>query len=154
MKYKSPFYPVTKAFYAVTKNSPIGLDWFDSAVPITEIEDYFRKQKEFAYGILGASDADCTATAHDMASWNMSLQLEIYSNYKGRKVIAEKLEALLNYLSGDAGWDALQKELYADGYQLISIKVGSLRTNLPVYGDTGVWQNGGTTLIFRIDQIA
>ena len=83
MKYKSPFYPVTKAFYAVTKNSPIGLDWFDSAVPITEIEDYFRKQKEFAYGILGASDADCTATAPDMASWNMSLQLEIYSNYKG-----------------------------------------------------------------------
>ena len=150
MRYKSPFYPVTKAFYAVTKNSPIGLDWFDSAVPITEIEDYFRKQKEFAYGILGASDADCT----DTASWNMSLQLEIYSNYKGRKVIAEKLEALLNYLSGDAGWKALQKELYADGYQLISIKVGSLRTNLPVYGDTGVWQNGGTTLIFRIDQIA
>lgn len=109
MKYKSPFYPVTKAFYAVTKNSPIGLDWFDSAVPITEIEEYFRKQKEFAYGILGASGADCTATAPDMASWNMSLQLEIYSNYKGRKVIAEKLEALLNYLSGDAGWDALQK---------------------------------------------
>lgn len=86
----------------------------------------------------------------DMASWNMSLQLEIYSNYKGRKVIAEKLEALLNYLSGDTGWDALQKELYADGYQLISIKVGSLRTNLPVYSDTGVWQNGGTTLILEL----
>ena len=100
MIYKVPFVAISKAVYAVLSdtNNHIGLEWFDSAVPIYEIEDYFKSQAEFAYGIFGAADADCTP-AKTVAVWDSTLQLEIYSNYKGRKVIAEKLEAVLNYLS-------------------------------------------------------
>ena len=69
MIYKVPFVAISKAVYAVLSdtNNHIGLEWFDSAVPIYEIEDYFKSQAEFAYGIFGAADADWYGTAH--CSW-------------------------------------------------------------------------------------
>jgi len=152
MIFKAPFTALTKSLYAVLNNNPsVGLDWFDSAVPINEIDDYFKAQAEFAYGIFGQSDADC-APNKTAVVWDGSLQLEVYSNYKGRKVVAQKLEALLNYLSND-GFAALGTELNREGYSLVSLTVGALRVNLPMYSDNGVWQSGGTTIRFQLHQI-
>lgn len=154
MIYKAPFTAITTALYgAVSGDScPIGIDWFDSAVPIEEIEALFRDQEEFAYGVFGASDADCTPNK-DAAVWDASMQLEIYSNYKGRKVIADKLEALLNYFSSDEGYNAIQRSLNENGFSLVSIRVGGLRVNLPLYSENGVWQSGGTDVVFRLNQL-
>lgn len=151
MNYKLPFYAVSKAIYnALSKKGQ--LEWFDSAVPIEEIEDYFKKQAEFAYGIFGAANADCVGNK-DMATWDTSINLEVYSNYKGRKVVAQKLEQLLNYLSSDEGWELLQKTLNTEGFALISMNVGTMRLNLPIYSDNGVWQSGSTSVIFRVGQL-
>ena len=152
MIYKAPFTAISKALYSVlSNNQSVGLDWFDSAVPINEIDDYFKNQTEFAYGIFGGSDADCASNMTEVV-WDGSLQLEIYSNYKGRKKVAQKLEALLNYLSND-GFAALGKELSKEGYALVSLTVGALRVNLPIYSDNGVWQSGGTSIRFRLHQL-
>jgi len=153
MIYKAPFTAISKALYSVlNNNNAVALEWFDSAVPITEIDEYFKNQSEFAYGIFGQSDADCTANKTAVV-WDGTLQLEIYSNYKGRKVVAQKLEALLNYLSSDTGFTALNTALSAEGYSLVSLTVGSLRVNLPMYSDNGVWQSGGTVISFRLHQL-
>ncbi len=154
MIYKAPFTAITTALYsAVSGDScPIGIDWFDSAIPIEEIEALFRDQEEFAYGVFGASDADCMQNKN-AAVWDASMQLEIYSNYKGRKVIADKLEALLNYFSSDEGYNALQRSLNENGFSLVSIRVGGLRVNLPLYSENGVWQSGGTDVVFRLNQL-
>ena len=152
MIFKAPFTALTKSLYTVLNNNPsVGLDWFDSAVPINEIDDYFKAQAEFSYGVFGQSDADC-APNKTAVVWDGSLQLEVYSNYKGRKVVAQKLEALLNYLSND-GFTALGTELNREGYSLVSLTVGALRVNLPMYSDNGVWQSGGTTIRFQLHQI-
>lgn len=155
MIYKTPFTAISKAIYAVLSdaNSGIGLEWFDSAVPITEIDDYFKTQTEFSYGIFGSADADCVANK-DTVVWDSSLQLEIYSNYKGRKILAAKLEAVLNFLSGDEGINALQAALNDEGFALISMTVGPLRVNQPIYSDSGVWQSGGTNVVFRVNQLS
>ncbi len=153
MIYKTPFTAISKAVYSsLSAATSVGLEWFDSAVPITEIDDYFKAQAEFSYGVFGAADADCTPNK-DTAVWDSGLQLEIYSNYKGRKVVAEKLEAVLNYLSSDDGKNAIQASLNADGFALISMTVGALRINLPIHGDTGDWQSGGTNVVFRVNQL-
>ena len=154
MIYKVPFVAISKAVYAVLSdtNNNIGLEWFDSAVPINEIEDYFKSQAEFAYGIFGAADADCTPNK-TAAVWDSTLQLEIYSNYKGRKVIAQKLEAVLNYLSSEDGKNAIQSALNTEGFALISMTVNVLRVNLPIYSDNGVWQSGSTNISFRVSQL-
>ena len=154
MIYKTPFTAISKAVYSTLSdaNNGIGLSWFDSAVPINEIDNYFKTQAEFAYGIFGAADADCTPNK-DTAIWDSSLQLDVYSNYKGRKVVAEKLEAVLNYLSSDTGTAAIQTALNDEGFALISMTVGALRINLPIHGDTGDWQSGGTNVVFRVSQL-
>ena len=154
MIYKAPFTAITEALYGVltSRGCDVGLEWFDSAVPIKEIEDYFKTQVEFAYGIFGASDADCMANKTE-AIWDGSLQLEIYSNYKGRKIVAEKLEALLNYLSSDAGFAALDSALGLKGFGLLGITVGLLRINLPMYSGSGVWQSGSANVSFRVHQL-
>ncbi len=154
MIYTTPFYAVTKALYTVlsSESSTVGLEWFDSSVPIEEIDDYFKNQSEFAYGIFGTSEADCEANK-DLAVWNMNLTVEIYSNYKGRKVISQKLEALLNYLCTQTTLDAMQTVLAAEDFHMVKCTVGALRINLPMYSDNGVWQSGSTTLSFTISQI-
>ena len=154
MIYKVPFVAISKAVYAVLSDAEngIGLEWFDSAVPINEIDDYFKSQAEFAYGIFGAADADCTPNK-TAAVWDSTLQLEIYSNYKGRKVIAEKLEAVLNYLSSEDGKNAIQAALNAEGFALVCMTVNALRVNLPIYSDSGVWQSGSTNISFKVNQL-
>lgn len=149
MIYKVPFTALTRALYKTLSGQ--GLEWFDSAVPIHEIEDYFMKQTEFAYGILGAAEADARETK-TAPVWSMILNLEIYSNYKGRKVVAEKLEELFNFLSSEAGWKALAENIQDEGFSLSDITVGALSISLPIVGDYGTWQNGGTTLKIRVSQ--
>lgn len=152
MIYRAPFYAITKAIYQTLKTSDIGLEWFDSSTPIEEIEQLFKNQEEFSYGVFGNSDADCL-TNKDTAIWDASIRLDVYSNYKGRKVISQKLEAVLNYLCTDKGWNGLQSSFVADGYQLISIDVGRLVINAPFYGDIGVWQSGSINVMFKVGQL-
>jgi len=152
MIYKAPFYACQKALYTALSSSSIGLSWFDASVPIDEIENQFKNQAEFAYGIIGTATADCQS-AKDVAVWNASIGLEIYSNYKGRKVIYQKLEGLLNYLSGATGFQALQVALAPQGFALVSIEIGALTANMPIYSDMGVWQSGQTNIIFKVQQI-
>lgn len=149
--YKVPFSAITKALYYTLSNGPIGLEWFDASVPFDEIEEHFKQQDVFAYGIFGQSTADCTAP-DDLKVWTSNITIEIYSNYRGRKMVAEKLEALMNYLSGE-GWNVLCEQFAQNGFTLGSVAVGSLNINLPIYSEIGVWQSGTTDLIFKITQI-
>lgn len=152
--FKVPFVAISKALYAALtdKTCDVGLSWFDSAVPINEIEALFKAQSEFAYGVFGTSEADCEKNSTSII-WTAGIQLEVYSNYKGRKVVAEKLQAVLNYISSDCGYYAIQRVFNAEGYTLVDIKAGNIGINLPIYSDNGVWQSGGLRLSFRISQI-
>lgn len=151
MIYKAPFYAMQKAVYSALSQSNIDLQWFDSAVPIEEIAELHKKQAEFAYGIMGAQDADCDSNK-DTAFWNASIRLDIYSNYKGKKVITKTLEALLNYFCSE-GYDKLQEVFYAEGFVMTALSVGSLVVNAPMYSDIGVWQSGGTRVTFKLTQL-
>lgn len=151
MIYKAPFYAVQKAVYTALSQSDSGLQWYDSAVPIEEIAELHKNQAEFAYGIMGAQDADCDSNK-DTAFWNASIRLDVYSNYKGKKVITKTLEALLNYFCSE-GYDKLQEVFYAEGFVMTSLSVGSLVVNAPMYSDIGVWQSGGTRVTFKLTQL-
>lgn len=150
MMYKAPFYYVGKALYSALSNMDI--EWFDSSASVDDIESYFKNQSEYTYGILGTSTADCVANK-DTIIWDCSTMLEIYSNYKGRKVISIAIGDLLNYLCSTNGWNALQTSLNSNGYTLISINVGAMSVNMPIYGDYGIWQSGTTTINLKIQQI-
>jgi hypothetical protein len=155
--FKLPFTAISEAVYTALSDEhcDVGLSWFDSSVPIEEIYTNFKNQAEFAYGIFGASSADCAIPAKNTVVWDADIQLEVYSNYKGRKVVAEKLEAVMNYFSDDneTGYNALQRVLNDKGYALVEIIAEDININLPMYGDYGVWQSGGIRLKFRIHQL-
>ena len=151
MIYKAPFYAMQKAVYAALSQSDSGLQWYDSAVPIEEIAELHKNQAEFAYGIMGAQDADCD-TNKDTAFWNASIRLDVYSNYKGKKVVTKTLETLLNYFCS-AGYDKLQEVFFAEGFVMTSVTVGTLVVNAPMYSDIGVWQSGGTRVTFKLTQL-
>ncbi|EHO63542.1 hypothetical protein [Dialister succinatiphilus] len=153
MVYTTPFAATMKALYgALNKNADVGVEWFDSAVPMNEITDHFKSQERFEYGIFGEMDADCSDNK-DTALWTVSINLEIYSNYRGRKNISSILENLLNYLSTKGkGWDALAKIYAENGFNLVAITVGALHINLPIYSDIGTWQSGETKVQFTLSQ--
>lgn len=149
MIYKLPFTAMTKALLKALKAEG-NLEWFDSAVPIFEIEQYFQERAEFEYGIMGASTLKSDSNK-DTVIWRGSLSLEIYSNYRGRKLIAEHLEHMLNYLSHD-GFEVMQKSFADDGYALVSINIDDFSINMPIYGDNGIWQSGVTAINFVLQQ--
>lgn len=151
MAYKVPFYAAQSALYKVLSAADASLSWFDAGASIEEIEGFYKSQQFFAYGIMGAADADAEPNK-DAIVWNARLDLEIYSNYQGKKDVSKRLEAVVNYLCCDAAWNNLDEAFAEEGFTLISISVGSLRVNLPVIGDSGVWQSGATSLILKIGQ--
>ena len=150
MTYKLPFTAISKALYATLNGQ--GLEWFDSAVPISEIEDYFRSQAEFAYGILGAADMDARDTKTGPV-WTMTINLQIYSNYRGRKDVSEKLEATFCCLASPEGRTALNSSLNTDGFTLVDLTIGAVSISLPIVGDAGEWQNGSINLKIRVGQL-
>lgn len=150
MTYKLPFTAISKALYATLNGQ--GLEWFDSAVPITEIEDYFRSQAEFAYGILGAADMDARDTKTGPV-WTMTINLQIYSNYRGRKDVAEKLEATFCRLVSSDGRAELNASLNTEGFTLVDLTIGAVSISLPIVGDAGEWQNGSINLKIRVGQL-
>lgn len=151
MNYKAPFYAVNLSLYKALSGKK-DMEWFDASVPVFEIEDYFRHQAEFDYGIIGAAKADCRPN-DDVVLWAVSTDMEVYSNYKGRKRIAEKLETLLNFLSSQEGWDTLQDILHANGFHLWRVTVNNMRINLPVYSEKGIWQSGAASVVLEIAQL-
>ncbi len=151
MAYTVPFYAVTTSIYQALALSDVDVDFFDASTAVESIEDYFKKQEQYCYGILGGSTADCLSNK-DLEIWDMTLDMEIYSNYPGRKVVAQKLEAMLNFFASAEGIKTMQGNLEPYGFNLISITVGNLRINLPIFSDKGIWQSGQTTLTFRVNK--
>lgn len=149
MIYKAPFYSVGKVIYKAL--SEMSIDWFDSSASPSDVEEFFKDQSEYSYGILGTSTADCFPNK-DTAIWECSTMVEIYSNYKGRKVIGLLFEELLNHLCSQECWDAIQKGLNDEGYTLIDIKIGAMSVNMPMYGEYGIWQSGTTSIQLNIQQ--
>ena len=151
MNYKAPFYAVSLSLYKALSGKK-DMEWFDASVPVFEIEDYFRHQAEFDYGIIGAAKADCRPN-DDVVLWAVSTDMVVYSNYKGRTRIAESLETLLNFLSSQEGWDTLQDILQANGFHLWRVTVNNMRINLPVYSEKGIWQSGAASVVLEIAQL-
>lgn len=151
MSYTVPFYSVKQALYKALAASDIDVNFFEAATAVEDIEAYFRKQSEYCYGIFGSSTADCIPNK-DLEIWDMSLDVEIYSNYRGSKVVAKALEALLNFLASDKGLEAMQEALEPFGFNIVSIKVGNLRLNLPIISDKGIWNSGATSITFRVNK--
>lgn len=145
--YKSPFYAITKATKAAL--SELGLPWYDSSVPPAQIIGQHKHQDEIIYGILGASQCD-TVSNKDTVVWSARIDLEVYSNYKGRLKVSEALEGILNKLETENVMGEIFKE---EGYVYVSVTVDSLQINQPIFTDIGAWQSGGTSLIFTLQQI-
>lgn len=148
--YKSPFMAISKALYQVLSNSDLDMGWFDSGIPVYEIHDYYKEQEDICYGIFGGCNADVSSASDSLKLWQANMDIEIYSNYKSRKVIAEKLEGLMNVLESE--WDALSEILRSEGFILVSITIGSLNVNMPLYSNIGVWQSGSAKISLNITQ--
>ncbi len=146
-----PIYSVSRALYQALKNGGAGgLQWFDGGSTIKEVETEFKNQAQFFYGIIGAAEADQNDRADDI--WDVGITLEIYSNYSGRKIVSQKLQALLDFLSQDSTWNTMDGMLNADGFQIIRIDLGPYRINLPIIGDNGNWQSASVQIVFKVNQ--
>ena len=149
--YRLPFYPATKVLQDVFSKSDIGLAWFDGAEQPEQINSLFKNQAEIKYGVFGFSDAD-VLNNKTVIFWEFWLDLEVYSNYQGRKIVAQTLQKILGYFSSQEAWDALSEGLLAEGYDLKQIDMGKVHMGLPMHNDIGIWQNGSLPVKFLLEQ--
>lgn len=149
---KVPLYAATMAIYqALSGARAAGLEWYEGGTDIEEIENNFKTQAVFSYGILGAADADQNDKVEDV--WDYNIQLEIYSNYPGRKEVAQKLQGLMAALCTENVWDAIENALTPEGFKIIKMSIGPHRLNLPIRGDNGAWQSGSLNVTMKLNQI-
>lgn len=152
-RYRVPFTAATQALRETLEAcDELDLLWFDADTQPEEINVMFKTQEEFAYGIFAGSDAD-TREVKSGVLWDFWLDLEIYSNYKGRKRVAQKLEALINYLSSDEGFGLLCGKLSKKGFSVLSVSTGKLHISLPIHDNLGMWQNGSVPLVLHLEQV-
>lgn len=154
---KVPLYPATKALYQTLQHGGVlnggacGLEWYEGGSDIEEIEDDFKGQATFCYGILGVAEADQNDRDNDI--WDYSIQLEIYSNYPGRKIVAQKLQELMVFLSQPSTWQQLDEILLPEGFTTISMSIGPHRLNPAIRGENGNWQSGSVNVTIKLNQV-
>ena len=147
-----PLYPAIAALYHALKNGAAGgLQWFDGGASIEEVETNFQNQSSFCYGIIGAAEADQVDGTDDI--WEVNIQLEIYSNYSGRKIVAQKLQALQTYLCQAEAWEAIEAKLLPENFRMIILSIGPHRINQPIFSDAGNWQNGSVNITIKLNQV-
>lgn len=149
---KLPLYPATMALYQTLKNSgACGIGWYEGGEDIDEIESGFRDQTAICYGILGAANADQNDKDDDI--WDYNILIEIYSNYPGRKIVAQKQQELLTFLCQASTWESLDALLKPEGFVTISMSIGPYQINPAIRGDNGNWQSGGVNVTIKLNKI-
>ncbi|MBQ0066781.1 MAG: hypothetical protein KBS60_01145 [Phascolarctobacterium sp.] len=150
MRYRVPFYSVGKALYAALAEID-GTKWFQASTTPDEVKAQFKGRNEYLYGIIGSIAANVDDNK-DVAIWRVPVQLELYSSYKGNKVLAQEIEAVVNYFS-DAEKTIMAEKLAADGFSLISLEINDMSINSPIDSDEGSWTMGGMQLVICIGQV-
>lgn len=152
MVFKPPFYEFQSEIYSLfTKADEMNFSIYDSGLSIQEILNDLKNMSSVKYGIIADVTGSQASAKVDSIIWQMSVRIELFSNYKGRKPIAEMINTITAVATQYI--DAFSANLISKGYQVVRMSVGESAIGSAIGDGSLVWQNGYITLNYFLAQL-
>lgn len=153
MIFSTPFIAYQSELYALltTADEMEDFKFFDSCTSIDEILERLDQQKNVQFGVIADISCNQTHTKTDLPFWNITVRLELFSNYSGRMQIAEMIN-----LIGSVATKYEEKfriNLSCKGYYMHKMNVGESVIGAAIANGPIKWQNGYITLNALLEQI-
>lgn len=153
MVFSTPFIAYQSELYSLLTNADemADLKFFDSALSIDEVLDSLDQQENVHFGIISDISCNQNHTKTDAPFWNVTVRLELFSNYSGRMQVAEMINLIGSVATKYE--DVFRHNLTAKGYYLHRMNVGESVIGSAIADGPIKWQNGYITLNALVEQI-
>lgn len=152
MKFTTPFYVFQAELYKLLTNADeMDISIYDSALSLEEINGLLKQQQSVKYGIITDISGTPTSAKVDAIIWKMTVRIELFANYKGRKPVADMItkigEVATSYL------EPFDINLSNRGYSVVRMEIGQSIIGSAITDGAIVWQNGYITLNYYLSQL-
>lgn len=152
MKFTTPFYVFQSELYKLLTNADeMDFNVYDSALSLEEINKSLKQCEKVMYGILTDVSGTPTSAKTDAIIWKMSVRIELITNYKGRKPIAEMITKIGEVAT--AYLDIFDINLSGRGYSVVRMELGQSVIGSAITDGAITWQNGYITLNYYLSQL-
>ena len=152
MKFSTPFYVFQSEFFKLMTNADeMDFSIYDSALSLEEINKSLKQCDKVMYGILTDVSGTPTSAKTDTIVWKMTVRIELITNYKGRKPIAEMITKIGEVAT--AYLDIFDANLSGRGYSVVRMELGQSVIGSAITDGAIVWQNGCITLNYYLSQL-
>lgn len=153
MIFKIPLIPFQSELYRLLSDTEdgVGFPVFDSGVSLDEILPQLKSMA--AAELATIADVSCSQSSAkvDAIRWMVNVRIELFSTYKGRKRVAEMMNAI--GFTVTKFQNAFGANLAHKGYDLVDVSVGESIIGTPITEGGITWQNGYITLRYQLAQI-
>lgn len=152
MIFTTPFIPFQSELIKMfTSADEMTFGVYDSALTVEEIMNDLQTLSTVQYGVI--ADISCTPTSAkaDSIRWRVGVRIELFSNYKGRKQIAEMINTIAMVASKyRLVFDA---NMQGKGYAVVRASIEESTIGSAVIANSLIWQNGYINLNYELYQL-
>ena len=141
MIYNLPITTVQTAVYQLFKKAIDGYEVFDDSTPYQEGE---IPPEHFV--VIGPIGAQPQRAKTDSLLWKVSITIDGYSSYQGKKKINEILNDIVVLMTSSTYL------LTFEGYELQDVIVEQVRVQAEDWSDGTIWQHGSAEITLTLDQ--
>lgn len=135
----------------MTNADEMDFEIFDSGLSLEEINKSLKQCDKVMYGILTDVSGTPTSAKTDAIIWKMSVRIELITNYKGRKPIAEMIAKIGEVAT--AYLDIFDINMSGRGYSVVRMELGQSVIGSAIADGAITWQNGYITLNYYLSQL-
>ena len=147
-----PYTELQSEFYKLMTNADeMDFDVYDSGLSIQEILGSLKNMSSINYGVIADITGNQTAAKTDAIIWQMNIRLELFSNYKGRKKIADMINTVAKVVTQYQ--DAFNANLCQKGYFVVRTQIGESAIGSAIGDGNLTWQNGYLTITYFLSQL-
>lgn len=152
MVFAPPYTELQTEFYKLMTNADeMDFEVYDSGMSIQEIMGSLKLMNTINYGIIADITGTQTAAKTDTIIWQMNIRLELFSNYKGRKQIADMINTVAKVVT--TYQNEFNANLCQKGYFVVRNQIGESAIGSAIGDGNLTWQNGYITITYFLSQL-
>lgn len=138
-----PLTAVQAAVYKALSSNIRGYNVYDDSTPFEDGELVDRR-----YLVIGETTGKTSSAKRDCPVWEVTVNINAFSNYHGKKELDEMLDDIVQVLTGSAELEQIE----IAGYYFHGLEIDMVEAFKEEYEDGTVWQHGVVRVIVKVEQ--
>lgn len=138
-----PLTAVQAAVYKVLRKRISGYNVYDDSTPFEDGE-----LVDSRYLVIGETTGKPSSAKRDCPVWEVTVNINAFSNYHGKKELDEMLDDIVQVLTGSAELEQIE----IVGYYFHGLEIDMVEAFKEEYEDGTVWQHGVVRVIVKVEQ--